>query len=63
MAAGLGVSGTGGPFWLDDEDEVRLKKGMEDGPSRLLLLVVLPRDVGPTGVTLRFDLVSLTPDD
>jgi hypothetical protein len=61
MTAGLIVSGTGaGPFWFEDEDEVRLKKGMDEGPSRLLLLAVLLRGCA-TGVTLKLDLVSFTP--
>jgi hypothetical protein len=64
MPADLGGSGGAGPFWLDDEDEVRLKNGIEDGPNRFEALVGLLRGTwgsGPTGVTLRFDLVSTYP--
>ena len=64
IPADLRGSGGAGPFWLDDDEDVRLKKGIEEGPNRFVALVVLLRGTcwpGPTGVTLRSDLVSVSP--
>ena len=41
ILASLGGSGGAGPFWLEEDDDVRLKKGIEEGPSRFEALVVL----------------------
>lgn len=44
IPADLGGSTAGaGPFWFDEEDEVRLKNGIDEGPRRLDPLVVLAR--------------------
>jgi hypothetical protein len=65
IPADFGGSG-GGAFWFEEEDEVRLKNGIDDCP-RFEPLVVLAKGTcevedGATGVTLRFDLESIELD-